>query len=86
MMFVHPAMLFAGVAVGLPVLVHWLRRPRSVRLPLSTVKLVMRGVRQRRAVHRLRDWLILLLRTAAVALLGPPAEDVVGYERWAVRD
>jgi hypothetical protein len=69
MTFLHPAMFFAAIAVVLPVLVHWLTRPRPVRLPLSTVRFVMQAVQQRRAVHRLRDWLILLLRTLAVALL-----------------
>jgi hypothetical protein len=69
MSFLHPIFLVAGVAVGLPVLVHWLTRPRPVRLPLSTVRFVMQAVQQRRARHRLRDWLVLLLRGAAVALL-----------------
>src|SRR5688572_19787475 len=66
----HPWALGVGAAAAaLPVLVHWLTRPRPVRLPLSTVRFVMRAVQQRRARHRLRDWLILLLRTLAVVLL-----------------
>src|SRR6266567_3293899 len=69
MSFLHPTLLFAGLAVGLPVLIHWLTRPRPIRLSLSTVRFVMQAVQQRRARHRLRDWLILLLRTLAIALL-----------------
>ena len=69
MSFLHPTFLFAAVAVGLPVLIHWLTKPRPERLSLSTVRFVMQAVQQRRARHRLRDWLILLLRGAAVALL-----------------
>jgi hypothetical protein len=69
MSFLHPTLLLAGVAIGLPVFIHWLTRPRPVRLSLSTVRFVMQAVQQRRARHRLRDWLILLLRTLAIALL-----------------
>ncbi|MDB5323027.1 MAG: hypothetical protein JWN40_4658 [Phycisphaerales bacterium] len=69
MSFLHPALLLAGLAISLPVLIHWLTRPRPVRLSLSTVRFVMQAVQQRRARHRLRDWLILLLRTLAIALL-----------------
>ncbi|MEZ0266838.1 MAG: BatA and WFA domain-containing protein, partial [Phycisphaerae bacterium] len=69
MTFLHPAFLAAGVAIGLPVLVHFLTRPRPVRMPLSTVRFILKAVQQRRARHRLRDALVLLLRIAAVALL-----------------
>src|SRR5258707_12779349 len=69
MSFLHPTLLFAGLAVGLPVLIHWLTKPRPVQLSLSTVRFVMQAVHQQRARHRLRGWLILLLRGVAVALL-----------------
>ena len=69
MNFLHPGFLVVGLTVSLPVLIHWLTRPRPVRLSLSTVRFVMQAVQQRRARHRLRDWLILLLRTLAIALL-----------------
>lgn len=70
MNFLHPWALGIGAAaVGLPLVIHWLTRPRPVRMPLSTVRFVMEAVQQRRARYRLRDWIILLLRVAAVALL-----------------
>jgi len=70
MSFLHPWMLGLGaVAIGLPVLIHYLTRPRPVRLPLSTIRFVQEVIQQRRAFHRLRNFLILLLRTAAVCLL-----------------
>jgi hypothetical protein len=66
----HPWAIWIGAAaVALPVAVHLLTRPRPVRMPLSTLRFVREAIRQRRARHRLRDWLILLLRTCAVALL-----------------
>jgi hypothetical protein len=53
-MFTHPwAIPIAAIAVGLPVLVHWLTRPRPVRVPLSTLRFVREAVQERRARHRL---------------------------------
>jgi hypothetical protein len=70
MTFLHPWALWLGLAAaGLPVVIHWLTRPRPIRLPLSTVRFVREAVRQRRSRSRLRDWLILALRTLAVLLL-----------------
>jgi Aerotolerance regulator N-terminal/von Willebrand factor type A domain len=66
----HPWAIALGVAAAmLPVLIHWLTRPRPVRLPLSTIRFVQEAIRQRRARRRLRDWLVLALRTLAVLLL-----------------
>ena len=70
MNFLHSWAIAMGAgAVGLPVLIHWLTRPRPFRLPLSTLRFVREVIHQRRALHRLRNILILLLRTAAVLLL-----------------
>jgi hypothetical protein len=56
-------------AVALPVAIHFLTKPRPTRLPLSTLRFVQEAIQQKRARYRLRDWIILLLRTAAVILL-----------------
>ncbi|MEX0586116.1 MAG: BatA and WFA domain-containing protein, partial [Pirellulales bacterium] len=70
MSFLHPwALAIGALAAALPVIVHWLTRPRPVRMPLSTIRFVREVVRQRRARHRLRDFLVLLLRTAAILLV-----------------
>ena len=70
MNLLHPWALGIGaLAIGLPVLIHWLTRPRPVTLPLSTIRFVREAVQQRRARYRLRDLIILLLRTLAVALI-----------------
>ncbi len=69
-MVLHPWAVVLGVlAVGLPVLIHWLSRPRPVRLPFSGLRFIRGAIRQRRAVHRLRDGLVLGLRVMAVVLL-----------------
>ena len=73
MTFLHPwAILIGAIAAGLPVAVHLLTRPRPVRMPLSTLRFVHEAVRQRAARHRLRDFLILALRTVAVLLIALP--------------
>jgi hypothetical protein len=69
MILLHTWALFAGLAIGLPLVIHWLTRPRPMRLPLSTIRFVREAIQQRRARHRLRDIILLFLRAAAVALL-----------------
>jgi len=70
MTFLHGWAIAIGVlAVGLPLVVHWLTRPRPLRLPLSTLRFVRQVIQDRRARHRLRDLLILALRALAVLLL-----------------
>ena len=44
MAFVNPWILMIGAAAALlPVLVHWLTRPRPIVLPLSTVRFVQQA-------------------------------------------
>lgn len=70
MRLLHPWAVVLGLAaMTLPVLIHWLTRPRPIRYPLSTIRFVHEVLQQRRARHRLRDAWILMLRTLAVLLL-----------------
>lgn len=69
-MLTHTWALFVGLAAaGLPVIIHWLTRPRPVRMPVSTLRFIQGAVNQRRARYRLRDMIVLLLRTAAILLI-----------------
>lgn len=80
-MFLHPTILFLGLAAAtLPVLIHWLTRPKPTRLPLSTIRFVRHALEQRRARYRLRDALVLALRTAAVLLLAAGLARPLIYE------
>src|SRR5437762_540038 len=80
MFFVNPWLMVLGVAGALlPVLIHWLTRPWPVVRPLSTVRFVLQAVQQRRSRRRLRDFVILAVRTTAVLLLGAAiARPIVG--------
>jgi hypothetical protein len=66
----HPWAIAVGLlAATLPFLIHWLTRPKPARLPLSTLRFVRDLVEERRALWRLRDAVVLMLRTAAIGLL-----------------
>jgi len=66
----HPwAAALGTVAIGLPIAIHFLTRPRPVRVPLSTVRFVRQALQQKKSRHRFRDILVLLLRALAVLLL-----------------
>ena len=70
MNFINPWAAWLGIgALALPVAIHWLTRPRPVRVPFSTVRFIREAVRERRARNRIRDWIILGLRSAAALLL-----------------
>jgi hypothetical protein len=70
-MFVNPWIPWLAVAAAaLPVAVHFLTRPKPVRIPLSTLRFVQEAVASRRTRHRLRDAIVLALRTLAVLLVG----------------
>ena len=62
------AIWMGALTIGVPVLIHWMTKPRPVRMPLSTIRFVQEAIRQRQARHRLRDFLILALRTLAILL------------------
>jgi len=70
MTFLHPWAAGLGVAaIALPIAIHFLTKPRPVRVALSTIRFVREAVQEKKSRHRLRDFLVLLLRAAAVALI-----------------
>lgn len=87
-MFIHPWAILIGIAaVSLPVLVHWLTKPRPRRIPLSTLRFIRQAVEDRRARHRLRNFLILALRTLAVMLLAAAiARPLIGEPKQTVAE
>src|SRR6516165_2407068 len=66
---IHLGFVAAAVAVGVPILIHLLLRPRARRVEIGSLrflKLVLRDSTRRRKVRR---WLLLALRALAVLLL-----------------
>jgi len=67
--FLNPAMLWATLAVILPVLIHLLNRYRHKELDWAAMELLRRALVVRARQIRLEDILILLLRCLAVLLI-----------------
>jgi hypothetical protein len=63
------AVAIGSVALAAPIAVHFLTKPQPINFPLSTIRFLTEVIEQRRARSRLRDWLILLLRTLCIGLL-----------------
>ena len=82
MTFLHPwAVVIGAVAAAVPLVVHLLTRPRPVRMPLSTIRFLREAIQQQRTRHRLRDFIILALRTLAILLIAL----AVAQPQWGER-
>jgi hypothetical protein len=70
MNLLHPwAIAIGAAAILLPLVIHFLTKPRPKSMPLSTIRFVQAAVQQSRARNWLRDLLVLLLRGLAIAAL-----------------
>ena len=69
MSFLFPAFLFGGLAVAVPILLHFFARDRAPRLPFSDVRFLERAFVRHDRRRRLRELLLLALRVAALLLL-----------------
>ncbi|MCO6459220.1 MAG: BatA domain-containing protein [Pirellulaceae bacterium] len=68
--FIHTGFVVAGVAAaGLPVLIHMLMRQRTRNMPIGSVRFLKVVLREHTRRRRIRQWLLLALRTLAVLLL-----------------
>ena len=67
--FANPWLLAGLVAVGLPVLIHYLTRARPRRVAFPPFKFLLEACAGQQAVHRLRTILLLTVRCLAVLAL-----------------
>ncbi len=67
--FLHPAYLFGLVAASLPVVIHLLNRRRIKRIRFPAVRFLLLSQKRISRTKRLRHWILLALRTAAVLVL-----------------
>lgn len=84
MTFLQPVMLFALPLMALPVAIHLLNRMRYQTRDWGAMMFLTRAMRQSSRLSRWRHWLLLLLRTVAVALLvlavsRPVASELFGW-------
>jgi hypothetical protein len=66
---IHLGFLAAAAAVAVPVLIHLLLRPRARRVEIGTLRFLKRVLHDSTRRRKLRRWLLLALRSAAVLLL-----------------
>ena len=69
MSFVSVLFLLGALGVLGPIVVHLLARPRFKRVPFTMLQFLREGQTESQARRRIRDWMILLLRCAIIALL-----------------
>ncbi|QDT33075.1 BatA domain-containing protein [Thalassoglobus polymorphus] len=69
MSFLTPLYLLAGLAVGLPVLFHLIRRTPKGRQVFSSLMFLQPSPPRVTKRSRIEDWLLLILRALAVCLL-----------------
>ncbi len=68
--FTAPGMLIALAAGALPILIHFLTRPRPRVIPFPPLRFLIEAGAGRQSLHRLRTWILLALRGLATAALG----------------
>jgi hypothetical protein len=61
--------VIAPIAASIPILIHLLAIRRRRRIPFTMVRLLERAVVQAHGVRRLREWLIVIVRSVAVFLM-----------------
>src|SRR5712671_1558888 len=67
--FANPWLLAGLAAIGLPVLIHYLTRARPRRIAFPPFKFLQEACAGQQSLHRLRTFLLLLLRCLAVLAL-----------------
>ncbi len=69
MAFLSPLFLAGAIAAAVPILLHLFERHTEQRVPFAAVALLKGAVVEHTARRRLREWLLLALRVAALVLL-----------------
>ncbi|MBW8896369.1 MAG: BatA domain-containing protein, partial [Acidobacteria bacterium] len=69
MNFLYPAFLLGGLAIAIPIVLHFLRRDVAPPVPFTAVRLLQRSPVTRSKRRRLRDLLLLAARVVALLLL-----------------
>src|SRR3954469_4370850 len=67
--FLSPLFLIGAIAAAVPILLHLFHRKTEVVIDFPAVSLLKRAPAQQHRRRRLREWLLLALRIAALALL-----------------
>ena len=66
---IHAGFLAAAVAVSVPILIHLLMRPRARLVSIGTLRFLKLAIKETTRRRKIRRWLLLAMRMAAVLLL-----------------
>jgi hypothetical protein len=66
---INVGFLAAGVAVAVPILIHLLMRPRARQVSIGTLRFLKLALKETTRRRKIRRWLLLALRMAAILLL-----------------
>ncbi|TMQ67307.1 MAG: hypothetical protein E6K78_05370, partial [Candidatus Eisenbacteria bacterium] len=69
MSFLNPLFLFGLLAAGVPILIHLFTRKRPRDIPFPSIEFLSEVNRSEIRRLKLKQWILLLLRTLAVAAL-----------------
>ena len=69
MSFLSPWFLLGLLGVAIPLAIHLSRRPKAEKVVFSTIRFLKKTPKKTIFFQRIRQWLLLLLRTAIIALL-----------------
>ncbi len=69
MSFLYPAFLLGALAAAVPIVLHLIKREAAPEVRFSAVRLLRRAPTEQSRWQRLREWLLLAARVAAVLLL-----------------
>ena len=67
--FLNPAFLWGALAASIPVIIHLINRRHARVVPFPAVKFVLRSERRVARKYRVKQWLLLALRTLLLFLL-----------------
>jgi Aerotolerance regulator N-terminal len=66
---IHAGFLAAAAAVSVPILIHLLMRPRARLVSIGTLRFLKLAIKETTRRRKIRRWLLLAMRMAAVLLL-----------------
>src|SRR5437762_8750062 len=69
MSFLNPYLLFGGLALAIPVLIHLVRREKSEIIPFSTLMFLLRVPKRAIRQQKIKNLLLMALRLLLLALL-----------------
>src|SRR5579872_1805715 len=83
MSFLSFAFLFALPLAAAPLVLHLFDRQRNVVIEWGAMQFLVQAARRRTSARRLREWLLLLLRTLAVLCLVLALARPLVRSRWS---